>query len=232
VEQVVKAIACNHSTRQGNRERRLRGNKKVEGGKMSEPWIRKNIGQVIIAFILLAFLLKPISCPACPDVDCGNCGSLKCPETNLSALVSAVKSLSSKLPADVNCSAVAKPVIQIDRSYFQANHAPVEYYFQGNDVCVRNVFLKDVHGFSMQPFAWTGNLLLFKKYNDATDRGLLKEGMVIEYENAGGSGTTTHAIKGIYPESNRVVVQGYNVSSGESISFDRIKAILVGVVLK
>ena len=114
--------------------------------------------------------------------------------------------------------------LKYDYNNIQAAHMDVPYSTQNNIVTLYNSRIENFHGSSMQPTIFTQNKLVTKDFSG--NRNELKEGMIIGYKED--DLIIVHRIKSLYDE--KILIQGDNNDYYESINYDDVTYIVVGVL--
>lgn len=172
------------------------------------------LGMVFLGTFLgfaLNNLVFPVKIPqfnfTCPTLKCPECPSyqLTCPEP--------------EVKVDAVVQAKGNP------NNIQAPHYEnLSYYFHNKTFCIPSDGYLFITGSSMQPTFFTGNILIFKKFN-ASEKNL-KEGQIIAFIKD--DKLISHRIKGVY--DSYVLTQGDNALYEETVPYEDIKYVVIGVV--
>lgn len=106
-------------------------------------------------------------------------------------------------------------------NFIQASHTEINYTYDEDkgQVIVDNVYCFEMHGASMNPTLFEGNVVCFKNYTGEK----LRQGDMVHYQTNGMEGL--HRIEAV--QSDIVVVRGDNNKQEEIINYSSVKGILV-----
>ena len=115
-------------------------------------------------------------------------------------------------------------------NYIQAPHVNFDFTYNSGIITLKDVYTAKIDGMSMQPTIFSDNYLIQKRFKGNIRD--LKEGMIVSFQRQGDSTTLTHRIKGIYPSSNKILLQGDHWIGTEEVTPSQIKFIVIGVLFK
>lgn len=110
-------------------------------------------------------------------------------------------------------------------NFIQGSHTEINYSFDKDQVMVNNVYCFEMHGSSMNPTLFEGNIVCFRNY---TGREMLRQGNMIHYKTDGLE--SLHRIEAVQPDV--LVVRGDNNNQEEIINYSQVKGFLVLTIFK
>jgi len=110
-------------------------------------------------------------------------------------------------------------------NHIQANRVDVDWERTYSGASLQGVECGYVTGMSMQPTIHHGNTICWEDYRGYRT---IKPGMIVRYPS--GDGYTVHRVKGVYPSSGEVYIQGDNNRYGEVITYGNITDVVVATL--